>query len=131
RLKAKINGRLRITQIPKEVDPRTNGILVTQFQNLTQKPIHLRSVTSTNPSFRLDPDSPDTIEPGQVGTIKVIYVGDGSGATLDVTFGEELLNRKTIVVPIQLVPNKAEPETYTREQLDAIQATQKKPTPIP
>jgi len=130
-----MQGRLRITQDPPIVDPTQRGSVEISLQNLTDKPIRITTVTSTNESFVLDPELMPNVGPQETTKVKLTYGATNSFASgsIIVRFAEPVLGKTALGIPIQVKEQRTDRPSMmpTPQQIEDLRRQNPGPKPPP
>jgi hypothetical protein len=120
--RARIEGKIGFKQMPELVDPLKDGQVELQIQNLTKTPLKILSVRSNNPSYIVDENVPESIEPGRTGRLLIRYHAqrDVAGATLALVLSENLNPTGITTVPLNVKLPEEKRATYTPETLKPL-----------
>jgi hypothetical protein len=127
----RIDGKIRFTQTPGVVDTATAGQVELQMQNLTKSPIKIVSLSSNNPSYVIDENIQDTMEPGKSTRLLIRYTAQTEpvSTSLTLVLSESVGPSPFTIVPINIKqPEPKKPTTYQPEDLKKILNTVPKPT---
>ena len=122
--RGRVEGRLRITQVPEVADVSEAGSLEIELQNLTSAPITVVAASIRNPVMELDLRF-ETLASGETGIGRIDYPAMVTigGAIVFLTFRQPILNGASVVgIPLSLATTVRDsvPSEYTREQLEEI-----------